>query len=99
MSNEEQEPGVMTPTQLNQLQPNSRDARRKLKLRNILARALLVLFFALVFFLSVFPQGRVVVGTLLLFPDFLSPSQPRLLPPFHDPLQHLKQPIPSLTPT
>src|SRR5258708_36520077 len=99
MSNEEQEPGVMTAKQLNQLQRNRRDARGKLKLRNILARALLVLFFAIGFFLSVFPQGRVVVRTLLVLPDFLSASQPGLLAPVEEPIQHVKETIPSLNGT
>ena len=99
MSNEEQEPGVMTPAQLNQLQPSGRDARRKLKLRNILARALLVLLFAIGFFLSVFPQGRVVVRSLLVLPDFISASQPGLLAPVEEPIQHVKETIPSLNGT
>ncbi len=105
MSNDEQEPietRVITPKQpdrRNQLQPNSRGARRKLKLRNILARALLVLLFAIGFFLSVFPQGRVVVRALLLLPDFLSASQPGLLRPVEEPIQHVKKTVPSLNGT
>ncbi len=105
MSHEEQEPREtqgMTPEQLdrrNRWQPNSRNARHTLKLRNILARALLVLLFAVGFSLSVFPQGRVVVRTLLLLPEFLSASQPGLLTPVDEPIQHVKKTVPSLNGT
>src|SRR5712692_4476617 len=112
MPNEEQESGeaplIAAETELpgehKQVQPDDKDTgqakfRHKLKLRNILARALLVLLFAIGFFLSVFPYGRATTRTIFLLPELLSASQPGLLTFAEEPIQHMQMTVPSLNGT
>jgi dienelactone hydrolase len=112
MPNEEQETGegplIAPESELSgereQLQTNDRDGgqakfKSKLKLRNILARALLALLFAIGFFLSVFPWGKATTRTLFLLPEFLSASQPGLLTLAEEPIRHTQTTVPSLNGT
>src|SRR6266581_700698 len=73
--------------------------KRKLKLRNILARALLVLLFTFGFFLSVFPWGKATIRTLFLLPEILTVSQPGLLTLAEEPIRHTRTTVPSLNGT
>jgi predicted esterase len=73
--------------------------KRKLKLRNILARALLVLLFTFGFFLSVFPWGKATIRTLFLLPEILTVSQPGLLTLAEEPIRHTQTTVPSLNGT
>src|SRR5215472_3567317 len=112
MPNKEQEPGEdpniapesELPGEHKQLQSKNRSGekakfKRKLKLRNILARALLVLLFAIGFFLSVFPWGKATIRTLFLLPEILSVSQPGLLTLAEEPIRHTRTTVPSLNGT
>jgi acetyl esterase/lipase len=109
MANEEQESGEVPliapeselPGEHKQLQPHDKGTgqakfRRKLKLRNKLARALLALLFAIGFFLSVFPYGRATTRTMFLLPQILSASQPGLLTLAEEPIRHTQMTVPSL---
>ena len=112
MPNEEQESGEVPliaaetelPGEHKQVQLDDKDTgqakfRRKLKLRNILARALLVLLFAIGFFLSVLPYGRATTRTMFLLPELLSASQPGLLTFAEEPIRHTQMTVPSLNGT
>ena len=112
MQNEEQETGEAPliepeselPGEREQVQPNDRGIgqarfKRKLKLRNILARALLALLFAIGFFLSVLPWGKATTRTLFLLPEILSVSQPGLLTLAEEPIRHTRTTVPSLNGT
>jgi dienelactone hydrolase len=92
------------PGEREQLQTNNKNGgqakfKRNLRLRNILARALLVLLFTLGFFLSVLPWGRATIRTLFLLPEVLSASQPGLLTLAEEPIQHTQTTVPSLNGT
>lgn len=101
MSHEEQEPGL--PGERGHLQPNNKSKsggqakfRRKMKMRYILALALLVLLFVIGFFLSVFPYGRATTRTMFVLPELLSVSQPGLLTLAEEPVRHIQMTVPSL---
>ncbi len=107
MSNEDLEPpeaqliAPKVPVGHHESQPRVTDSkqtksRRKLKLRNILARAMLVLLFVIGFFLSVFPQGRAATRAMLLLPEILSASQLGLLALAEEPVRHTQTTVPSL---
>ncbi len=99
MSHEEQESGP--PGEREHLQPSDKSGgqakfRRKMKLRYILALALLVLLFVIGFFLSVFPYGRATTRTMFVLPELLSASQPRQLTFAEEPIRHMQMTVPSL---
>ncbi len=92
-------PGEREQVRLNGRGTGQARFKRKLKLRNILARALLALLFAIGFFLSVIPWGRATIRTLFLLPEFLSASQPGLLTLAEEPIRHTRTTVPSLNGT
>ena len=99
MSHEEQESG--SSGEHEHLQPNTKSGgqttfRRKMKLRNKAALALLALLFAIGFFLSVFPYGRSTTRTMYLLPEILSASQPGLLTFAEEPIRHTQMTVSSL---
>ncbi len=99
MSQEEQEAESLVERE--QLQPNvaidgQAKFRRKWKLRNKVALALLVLLFVIGFFLSIFPYGRASTRSMYLLPELLSASQPGLLTLAEEPIRHVQMTVSSL---
>ena len=73
------------------------DAGKKvrLKFRNILARVVLVLLFAIGFFFSVIPAGRAAGRALYILPELILAAQPGVVSLAEDPIRHVQKTIPS----
>src|SRR6266852_3181460 len=65
----------------------------KLKFRNILARIVLVLLFAICFFFSVIPAGRAAARALYILPELILASQPGILSLAEEPIRHIQKTI------
>ena len=70
--------------------------RRLRKARIVAMRSILLLLFALGFFLSVIPWGRAVMRSTLLIPAMLTASQPAPLLWSGEPIKHSQLTVPSL---
>src|SRR5574340_1176301 len=89
MSHEELEsepPGKREHAQPNEKSGGQATFRRKWRLRNKAALALLALLFVIGFFLSIVPYGRATTRTIYLLPELLSASQPGLLTLAEEPI-------------
>lgn len=76
-------------------QSGKSQSRDKLRPGTILARVVLVLFFGLGLFLSIFPLGRAVARTTLLLPAIINASEPAPLKLVGEPISHTQKTISS----